>query len=86
MHNRLRRVAAPYSLRLHKMLYSEYESHTTVKVLVAIAPGGGFTFISSAYPGSISDKNIVIKSGFLRKELWESGDSVMADRGFTIAE
>lgn len=29
------------------------------------APGGGFTFISSAYPGSISNKSIIIESGFL---------------------
>lgn len=80
------KVAVPTSLRLHKMLYSDYKSHTTVKILVGIAPGGGFTFISSAYPGSISDKNIVVKSGFLRPELWQEGDAVMADRGFTIAE
>ena len=74
------------SLFVHKMLYSDYKSHTTVKVLVGIAPGGGFTFISSAYPGSISDKNIVIKSGLLDPALWDAGDSIMADRGFTITE
>lgn len=80
------KVEVPSSLYVHKMLYSDYKSHTTVKVLVGIAPGGGFTFISSAYPGSISDKSIVIKSGFLHPGLWEKGDSVMADRGFTIEE
>ena len=80
------KVEVPGSLHIHKMLYSEYKSHTTMKVLVGIAPGGGFTFISSAYPGSISDKNIVVKSGFLSPQLWEPGDSVMADRGFPIAE
>lgn len=80
------KVAVPDSLFLHKMLYSDYKSHTTVKVLVGIAPGGGFTFISSAYPGSISDKKIVIKSGLLDPALWEPGDGIMADRGFTISE
>ena len=80
------KVEVPSSLFTHKMLYSDYKSHTTVKVLVGIAPGGGFSFISSSYPGSISDKNIVVKSGFLNPELWEPGDSVMADRGFTIKE
>ncbi|XP_057310150.1 uncharacterized protein LOC130648135 [Hydractinia symbiolongicarpus] len=44
------KIAVPSSLYLHKMMYSEYKSHTTVKVLVGIAPGGSFTFISSAYP------------------------------------
>lgn len=80
------KVEVPTSLFTHKMLYSDYKSHTTVKVLVGIAPGGGFTFISSAYAGSISDKNIVVKSGFLNPLLWEPGDSVMADRGFNIRE
>ena len=73
-------------LFIHKLTYSDYKSHTTVKVLVGIAPGGGFTFISSAFPGSISDKNISIKSGLLYPELWEPGDAIMADRGFLIAD
>lgn len=80
------KIAVPSSLVIHKLMYSDYKSHTTVKVLVGIAPGGGFTFVSSAYPGSISDKNIVIKSGFLYPELWEPGDAIMADRGFLIAD
>ena len=57
-----------------------------MKVLVSKAPGGGFTFIYSAYPGSISDKNIVVRSGFLSPQLWEPGNSVMADRGFPVAD
>ncbi|XP_057296171.1 uncharacterized protein LOC130625115 [Hydractinia symbiolongicarpus] len=80
------KIAVPSSLYLHKMMYSEYKSHTTVKVLVGIAPGGGFTFISSAYPGSISDKDIVVKSGLLFPELWQAGDAIMADRGFLIED
>ncbi|XP_057294701.1 uncharacterized protein LOC130623245 [Hydractinia symbiolongicarpus] len=80
------KIAVPASLVVHKLMYSDYKSHTTVKVLVGIAPGGGFTFISSAFPGSISDKNIVVKSGILYPELWEPGDAIMADRGFLIAE
>ena len=50
------KVAVSSSLTLHKMLYSDYKSHTTVKVLVGIVHGGGFCFVSSAFPGSISDK------------------------------
>ena len=78
------KVATPSSLFLHKMLYSDYKSHTTVKALVGIAPGGGFTFISAIYPGSISDRSIVVKCRFLNPDLWGKGDAVMADRGFTI--
>ena len=67
-------------------MYSDYKSHTTVKASVAIAPCGGFTFISSVYPGSISDKEITLRSGILDPELWESGDGLMADIGFDIED
>ena len=80
------KVAVPSSLCLHKMMYSEYKSHTTVKALVGIAPGGGVTSISQVFPGSISDKQIVIKSGILNSVLWEKGDAIMADRGFTVED
>ena len=69
-----------------KCLYSDYKSHTTVKVLVGITPGGGFNFISKAYPGSTSDKEITLRSGILNPVMWEKEDALMADRGFTIQE
>ena len=40
--------------------------------------------MSSLFPGSTSDKEIVSKSGILHPRLWEKGDAIMADRGFTI--
>ena len=45
---------------------------------------GALTLVSELYDGSISDKEIVRKSGILEKELCSPGDSVMTDRGFTI--
>ena len=48
------------------------------------APSGAVIFVSQLYDGSISDKEIVNRSGFLKNELWSDGDSVIADRGFTI--
>ena len=33
------KIETPSSLVLHKMMYSDYKSHTTVKTLVRIAPG-----------------------------------------------
>ena len=78
----------PSSLKTQKLLYSSYKSRVTVKSLVGIMPGGGFTFVSSGYPGSISDREIVIKSGLLNPAFYEIGDSwrIMADRGFTILD
>ena len=63
------KIETPSSLVLHKMMYSDYKSHTTVKTLVGIAPGGGFTFISNIYPGSISDKDCCEKWFFKSKSM-----------------
>ena len=74
----------PSSLTIQSSLFSHYKHHVTYKGLVGIAPSGAITFVSELFDGSISDVEIVKRSGFLQKELWEQGDSVMADRGFTI--
>ena len=78
------KTAVSSSLVFHKLMYSDYKSHTTVKALVGIAPGAGFTLISSFFPGSISDKDITVKSGLLNRKMWEPGEELMADREFTI--
>jgi len=65
-------------------MYSSYKSHGTFKVLVGCSPTGAVTFVSDAFEGSISDVQIVKKSGFLDRV--EPGDLVLADRGFTIKE
>ena len=76
----------PSSLSSQSHMYSQYKSHVTYKGLVGIAPSGAITFVSQLYEGSISDQEIVRRSGLLKKELWENNDSVMADRGFKISE
>ena len=74
----------PSSLRNRAMMYSHYKGLMTYKALVGITPGGGASFISALYPGSLSDRAIVECCGLLHRELWDAGDSIMADRGFTI--
>ena len=72
------------SLSIQSSLYSSYKHHVTYKGFIGIAPSGAITFVSQLYDGSISDKEIVSRSGLLTKELWSAGDSLMADRGFNI--
>ena len=76
----------PSSMSIQSHMYSQYKSHVTYKGLVGISPSGAVTFVSQLYEGCISDNEIVKRSGFLQKDLWSNGDSVMADRGFTIEE
>ena len=63
----------PSSLTIQSSLYSSYNDkhHVTYKglVLVGIAPSGSITFVSQLYEGSISDKEIVARSGILNSEL-----------------
>ena len=75
----------PSSLLLNSELFSSYKSHVTLKALVGIAPSGATTFVSQLYTGSISDREIVLRSGFLSQS-FDDGDSVMADKGFQIQD
>ena len=75
-------IEAPSAISLNAMTYSDYKSTHTIKVLCAITPDGYISLVSKAYPGSISDNSITRKSGIL--DLCEPGDSLLADKGFTL--
>ena len=51
-----------------------------MKSLLGITPNGAVSFVSELYSGSISDPDIVKKSGYL--VYIQKGDVVMADKGF----
>ena len=57
--------------------------HTT-KILLAIIPSGVIVFASKCYPGSITDKEIVVDRGRLNK--FVVGNNIMADKGFLIRQ
>lgn len=79
------RCDVPSSMVTQSDVYSHYKSTHTFKGLVAVAPSGVLTFASELFTGSMSDRECVIKSGFLDLD-FEPGDSIMADKGFRIED
>ena len=57
-------IETPALSELQQMTFSSYKNKSTVrtyKVLIGISPGRAVTFVSSLYPGSISDKELTKK-------------------------
>ena len=55
-----------------------------IKFLIGVTPFGTISFLSECWGGRVSDKNLTQSSNFLNK--LERGDTILADRGFTVAE
>ncbi|KAK0155498.1 hypothetical protein N1851_002088 [Merluccius polli] len=77
-------IATPSSMDLQKHTYSKYRGMHSFKILLGVAPNAVITYCSKLYPGSVSDKAIVTKSGIL--EVFRSGDLILADKGFLIRD
>ncbi|XP_064641957.1 uncharacterized protein LOC135496527 [Lineus longissimus] len=75
----------PSSLVLKSQSYSNYKSSNTLKGLIGITPAGNLSFVSQLYTGSISDKELTIRSGILKMP-YEAGDDLMADKGFDVQD
>ena len=58
--------------------YSSYKGGPTMKALLGITPSGVLSFVSKLFPGSTSDKEIVLLSGFnCQDELASVGASLV---------
>lgn len=79
------RCDVPSSFVTQSEVYSHYKSAHTFKGLVGVAPSGVLTYVSELFTGSTSDRECVIRSGFLNQN-FDPGDSVMADKGFRIED
>ena len=77
-------IQMPSNPTAQQLTFSNYKNHNTLKALIGITPSGAICFISDLYGGNISDKKLTKECGILK--LLESGDSIMADRGFTIED
>ena len=77
-------IEAPTLPDLQQKTFLLYKNRNTFKGLVGLSPGGAVTFVSSLFPGSITDKLLTRRCGLLK--LLETGDCVMADLGFDIQD
>lgn len=64
--------------------FSSYKNRNTVKVLVGCTPGGIVSYVSTAYGGSTSDRQICERSDLTK--LCSPGDSITADKGFNVQD
>ena len=64
--------------------WSTYKNTNTHKGLIGITPSGYISFVSSLYCSNISDKKLTSECGVLN--LLQASDSIMADRGFDLAD
>ncbi|KAK7106775.1 hypothetical protein V1264_017993 [Littorina saxatilis] len=78
------RVKRPSNPKAQRISFSSYKHSNTVKVLVGVTPGGLTSFVSDAYGGSSSDRQIVERSALTT--LCDPHDSIMADKGFNVQD
>ena len=64
--------------------FSSYKNGNTAKSVVGVTPGGLTSFISPAYGGSVSDRQIVERSQLTA--LTDPGDAIMDDKGFNTQD
>ena len=77
-------IQMPSNPTAQQLTFSNYKNRNTLKCLIGITPSGAVCFVSDLYGGNISDKKLTAECGILK--LLESGDAIMADRGFTIED
>ena len=77
-------IERPYGYVPRAQTYSNYKKHNTIKFLIGVTACGAICFLSKCWGGRASDRCITMNSGFLK--LSSNGDTILADRGFTISE
>ena len=80
------RCQRPKDYREQENTYSDYKASATAthKFLLGMHIRGGVCFLSDTFEGAILDKVLFKESGII--QFLQSGDLILADRGFNIAD
>ncbi|XP_062617077.1 uncharacterized protein LOC134278804 [Saccostrea cucullata] len=81
-------INKPSNVNAQSITWSAYKHKNTLKTMIGCTPRGAVSFISKAYGGSASDRQIIENSDLLNPDLkmFEKGDSIMADRGIMVQD
>lgn len=74
-------IETPIDPGLNTGTYSSYYGGNVVKVLIGQTPQGAISYVSRAFPGHLTDADL-LESSLFRSEQLESGTCLLADRGF----
>ena len=77
-------IMKPQQPLAQQATFSHYKNRNTMKVVVGASPGGLVTYVSSAYGGSASDRQIVERSNLMK--MCDPSDEIMADKGFNVED
>ena len=70
-----------------RMTFSNYKNTNTLKTMVGVTPRGVVSYVSPAYGGCTSDRQIIERSSLLNEEgFFQTGDSILADRGIMVQD
>ncbi|CAG5055652.1 unnamed protein product [Parnassius apollo] len=77
-------ITRPGNPVAQQVTFSSYKHKNTVKAMIGATPGGLISYVSECYGGSVSDRQIIERSKLIN--VCDSGDSIMADRGFNVQD
>ena len=77
-------IEKPSNPSAQRQTWSTYKHKNTVKFLIGATPKGLISFVTEAYGGSTSDRQLIERSNLL--DLVERGDVIMADKGFNVQD
>ena len=77
-------IKKPKQAIAQQATFSSYKNRNTIKILVGCTPGGLVSYVSPAYGGSASDRQIVERSTL--PQACNPNDSIMADKGFNVQD